>query len=113
MSPRCKDPFPSRNELQYQWVGKALGVRIWTCNPSACLPGAKTHFPVGMNCSISGWGKLSEYGSGPAILQQAQVPLTSQKECEDAYQYYDVTSRMIWTCNPPASSSTVDVPKRM
>ena len=36
---------------------------------TACLPGAKIQFPIGTMCSISGWGKLEEYGDGPAVSQ--------------------------------------------
>jgi len=64
---------------------------------TACLPGGKTNFPVGTNCTISGWGKLEEFGDGPAILQQAQVPLATQDDCKKAYGNlgYEVTSQMI------------------
>merc|ERR1711962_1568873 len=62
---------------------------------TACLPGANTQFPAGTNCAISGWGKLSESIAGPAILQQAQVPLASQAACQKAYHRYKITDRMI------------------
>jgi len=63
---------------------------------TACLPGGNTHFPDGTMCTISGWGKLAEFGDGPAILQQAQVPLTNHDDCEKAYgkHGYAVTNRM-------------------
>jgi len=62
---------------------------------TACLPGPNTQFPAGTNCAISGWGKLSESIAGPAILQQAQVPLASQAACQKAYHRYKITDRMI------------------
>merc|ERR1719348_1021275 len=64
---------------------------------TACLPGAQDNFPVGATCTISGWGKLGEYSRGPAILQQAQVPLASHTACSNAYakKGESLTSRMI------------------
>jgi len=64
---------------------------------TACLPGPNTDFPVGTNCTISGWGTLEEDGYGPVILQQAQVPLASKEDCEKAYEKEgeQLTPRMI------------------
>merc|ERR1712212_751786 len=64
---------------------------------TACLPGPNTDFPVGTNCTISGWGTLEEDGYGPVILQQAQVPLASKEDCEKSYEKEgeQLTPRMI------------------
>jgi len=63
----------------------------------ACLPGRNTSFDIGTKCFITGWGLLKEYGVGPAILQQAQVPLIERKTCKDAFSPldYDVTTNML------------------
>jgi len=64
---------------------------------TACLPGQNTSFPTGQKCYITGWGLLSEYGKGPAILQQAQVPLVSRGVCKKAYGAldYSISPRML------------------
>ena len=33
----------------------------------ACLPEHTTNFPTGTECYISGWGRLKELESGPAV----------------------------------------------
>ena len=55
-------------------------------NPQAlpvCLP--SFDLPEGTDCWITGWGALEEDGHGPAILQQAKVPLVSKKTCRKVY----------------------------
>lgn len=58
---------------------------------TACVSGQNTSFPVGTKCYITGWGLLKEYGIGPAILQQAQVPLVEQSKCKKAYSTHGLS----------------------
>merc|ERR1719378_834113 len=52
----------------------------------ACFPDSSVKFPDGEECYITGWGDLSSGGSAPRILQQAKVPLVSQRECTNAME---------------------------
>lgn len=49
----------------------------------ACLP-EKKEFPTA--CHISGWGKTSEDGPRPDILQHVKLPVVSYKRCNKAYK---------------------------
>lgn len=48
-------------------------------------------------CLVSGWGKLSEFGSNSEILMGVTIPIVEQDYCKDVYAgyVYNVTSRMI------------------
>ncbi|XP_067872539.1 transmembrane protease serine 9 isoform X2 [Heterodontus francisci] len=60
-----------------------------------CLPSPTHVFPSGKNCTITGWGSLSENnGSLPIILQKATVHIFNQSECVKLYSY-PVTPQMI------------------
>ena len=41
---------------------------------------------------IVGWGTTSEGGSAPSVLQEAQVPITTDAYCADAYDDFESTS---------------------
>ncbi|KAL3875622.1 hypothetical protein ACJMK2_033554 [Sinanodonta woodiana] len=57
----------------------------------ACLPESSTEYEAGMNCHISGWGKMfNEY---PNILQSAMIPIISESVCNIAYKG-ELTPRM-------------------
>ncbi|XP_028416289.1 transmembrane protease serine 3-like [Dendronephthya gigantea] len=56
-----------------------------------CLP--SSNLPAGTQCWVTGWGALEEDGHGPAILQQAKVPLVSKQDC--GYVYGSLTSSML------------------
>jgi trypsin len=42
--------------------------------------------------SIVGWGTTSEGGDTPDRLQEAEVPITTDAYCSDAYDDFDATS---------------------
>ena len=48
-----------------------------------CLP--EFSFPAGHPCYITGWGTTSAGGSQPTFLQEASVPIISQRKCKDFY----------------------------
>uniref|UniRef100_A0AAY4DG32 Enteropeptidase n=1 Tax=Denticeps clupeoides TaxID=299321 RepID=A0AAY4DG32_9TELE len=56
-----------------------------------CLPQKDQVFQPGMNCIITGWGRLSIAD----ILQQAVVPLLSRTQCQEWLPEYNITARMI------------------
>eukprot|EP00795_Rhopilema_esculentum_P002651 gene2651-850_t len=62
---------------------------------TACLPDQNTTFSNGTKCVIAGWGLLEQYGRGPQILQQAQVPLIERSVCKAAFPHHLVSNNMI------------------
>ncbi|XP_078508634.1 prostasin-like [Lissotriton helveticus] len=52
------------------------------------LPCGETQFPVGMMCTVSGWGNIHQTVSlpSPQTLQAALVPLISQRTCKCLYR---------------------------
>lgn len=69
------------------------------------LSGASTKAPVkvagagerdlwsaGTPATIAGFGVTSEGGDAPDVLQEAQVPITTDPYCEGAYSSFDVTT---------------------
>ncbi|XP_065661254.1 prostasin isoform X2 [Hydra vulgaris] len=79
---------------QYEHIGFHYDLALLRLNSTArlnsrvqtaCLADGNLTFPVGTECFITGWGLLQEYGTGPAILQQAKVPLVKQEKCITAY----------------------------
>ena len=59
-----------------------------------CLPAfddiIRTSF-VGINATVSGWGKTSESGSESAIKLKVNVPVKVNRECETVYESRGVT----------------------
>ena len=49
----------------------------------------------GQRCYITGWGTLSQGGSQPQILQEAQVPIVTRRECRKSYGNSRITDRML------------------
>ena len=62
-----------------------------------CLPDDNISFPPGSECWITGWGTLSPGGHAPDELQQAKVPLVSNKECtkNGSYDAHMITPEML------------------
>lgn len=61
-----------------------------------CLPTANESFPAGTNCTVTGFGRLTEAGRQATTLQQAVLPIVSRDTCQAAYPEYNITPRM--TC---------------
>ncbi|XP_053604787.1 serine proteinase stubble isoform X1 [Plodia interpunctella] len=49
-----------------------------------CLP-ASDDLLVGENATVTGWGRLSEGGVLPSILQEVQVPIVSNERCKSMF----------------------------
>ena len=49
---------------------------------------------IGQRCFVTGWGRLSNTGPKPKILQEAQVPIVTAQECRRSYGNR-ITSRML------------------
>ncbi|XP_035846915.1 enteropeptidase [Sander lucioperca] len=65
-----------------------------------CLPADGQDFTAGTRCWIAGWGRTAEQGPLPDWLQQVELPLLSQTECEDQLPEYSITSSMVCAGRP-------------
>lgn len=65
---------------------------------TVCLPEKDEVIPVGSNCFITGWGKISSYGDMHPKLQQAKLPIVENSKCRALNTnstYIPVTSNML------------------
>jgi len=60
-------------------------VSLFSYVKPVCLPASGSDPAAGTNCWITGWGTTSSGGSQPDELHQAQVPIVSKADCENAY----------------------------
>lgn len=60
-----------------------------------CLAAEGQSFAAGRKCFIAGWGRQSENGATPDVLQEAQVPLVDQDQCQQQLPEYSITSSML------------------
>ena len=62
-----------------------------------CLPDDNIEFSPGADCWITGWGTLQPGGASPDELQEAKVPLVSNKECtkNGSYEASKITREML------------------
>lgn len=49
-----------------------------------CLPGSDDLL-IGENATVTGWGRLSEGGTLPSILQEVSVPIVSNDKCKSMF----------------------------
>ena len=59
----------------------------------ACLPADLSATYAGVLASVTGWGTLSSGGSRPSTLQEVEVTVTTNVECNSAYD--SITSNMV------------------
>merc|ERR1712155_225321 len=63
-----------------------------TASP-VCLPAAPDGFfypdYTGVTATVTGWGDTSTGGGGSSYLQEAEVTVTSNEECGNAYSQID------------------------
>ncbi|NXO99434.1 ENTK Enteropeptidase, partial [Certhia brachydactyla] len=60
-----------------------------------CLPEKNQQFLPGINCSIAGWGDITNEGPTSNILQEAEVPLLSNEKCQQWMPKYNITENML------------------
>uniref|UniRef100_A0A3Q2EAE8 Transmembrane serine protease 15 n=1 Tax=Cyprinodon variegatus TaxID=28743 RepID=A0A3Q2EAE8_CYPVA len=60
-----------------------------------CLPAEGQSFTAGKKCFIAGWGRDAEGGSPADVLQEAQLPLINQDQCQEFLPEYNITSSML------------------
>jgi len=70
---------PTRND--FALVRLESPVTINECVGTACLPTAGADVAPNSKCWITGWGTLRAGGSGPTILQEAEVGILSNADC--------------------------------
>ena len=59
----------------------------------ACLPADLSATYAGILATVTGWGTLSSGGSQPTTLQEVEVTVTTNAECNSAYG--SITSNMV------------------
>ncbi|XP_029704118.1 enteropeptidase [Takifugu rubripes] len=70
-----------------------------------CLPPDGQNFTAGRKCFIAGWGRDTD-GSLPDVLQQAEVPLVHQQQCQELLPEYNITSSMLCAGYPEGGVDT-------
>ncbi|KAM4026340.1 transmembrane protease serine 9-like [Anomaloglossus baeobatrachus] len=62
-----------------------------------CLPATSVTFPSGLECWVSGWGRIGSSVAlpSPKILQNVMVPLIDHKTCDDLYHMNSVISSSV------------------
>ena len=60
----------------------------------ACLPADLNATYAGVTATVTGWGDLSTGGSSPDVLQEVDVTVTTNAECNNAYGG-EITKNMI------------------
>ncbi|XP_051250739.1 enteropeptidase isoform X2 [Dicentrarchus labrax] len=71
-----------------------------------CLPAEGQNFAAGRKCFIAGWGRDAEQGFLPDVLQEAQVPLVDQDQCQLQLPEYTITSSMLCAGFPEGGVDT-------
>ncbi|XP_034034102.1 enteropeptidase-like [Thalassophryne amazonica] len=74
-----------------------------------CLPPLSQELQAGTKCFIAGWGRDSEQGSLPNVLQEAQVPLLARDQCQLQLPEYNITSSMLCAGYPEGGVDTCQV----
>ncbi|XP_053307831.1 suppressor of tumorigenicity 14 protein [Spea bombifrons] len=59
-----------------------------------CIPESSHNFPVGKGIWVTGWGALSEGGSGSVVLQKAEIRVINYNECNKLLDN-QLTARML------------------
>nr|XP_043898970.1 enteropeptidase [Solea senegalensis]XP_043898971.1 enteropeptidase [Solea senegalensis] len=70
-----------------------------------CFPPDGDDVSAGKQCYIAGWGRDSE-GSLPDVLQEAQVPLVAQDQCQRQLPEYNITSSMVCAGHPEGGADS-------
>lgn len=63
-----------------------------------CLTAADTGPDTGSNVWVTGWGTLSSGGSSPDQLQEVQVPVVAQSQCQSSYSSQGITINSNMMC---------------
>uniref|UniRef100_A0A3Q2E8P8 Transmembrane serine protease 15 n=1 Tax=Cyprinodon variegatus TaxID=28743 RepID=A0A3Q2E8P8_CYPVA len=61
------------------------------------------------SCFIAGWGRDAEGGSPADVLQEAQLPLINQDQCQEFLPEYNITSSMLCAGYPEGGVDSCQV----
>ena len=56
-----------------------------------CLPNSNSNL-VGQIGTVTGWGRLSEYGQISPVLREVRLPIISNSKCMRLYRYFISTA---------------------
>merc|ERR1719400_804448 len=73
----------------------------------ACLPATTSEDYAGQVATVSGWGTLSSGGNQPTVLNDVQVTVQSNQDCNSAYGN-QITGNMICAASPGKDSCQGD-----
>ena len=73
----------------------------------ACLPADKSNTYAGVTATVTGWGDLSTGGPSPVVLQEVDVTVTTNAECNNAYGG-EITNNMVCAAGPGKDSCNGD-----
>lgn len=60
-----------------------------------CRPRARSDFPAGTQCFVTGWGRIRESGPASNKLRVARIPIIAQETCKKLYKENAITRRML------------------
>lgn len=60
-----------------------------------CLPEENGGDFLGLDATVIGWGRLSEFGESSNVLQRVNVNIIANDVCEFMYKPIEVTSNML------------------
>jgi len=89
--PQYRSPKQFSNDLALLKLDRPFDLN--ECVNTACLPA--TAVPVGKKCWITGWGRLSNGGSRPDILQEASTDIHAQSTCSSSMGSNMVSDDMV------------------
>ncbi|GFT83462.1 serine proteinase stubble [Nephila pilipes] len=76
--------FTYENDLALVQLEEAIDSKQFPHISPICLPPMEENL-VGKNATVTGWGRLSEGGILPSILQEVQVPIISNEKCKNMF----------------------------
>ncbi|KAF8791538.1 serine proteinase stubble-like isoform X2 [Argiope bruennichi] len=76
--------FTYENDLALVQLEEAIDSEKYPHISPICLPPVEESL-VGKNATVTGWGRLSEGGILPSILQEVQVPIISNEKCKNMF----------------------------
>ncbi|GIX80960.1 serine proteinase stubble [Caerostris extrusa] len=76
--------FTYENDLALVQLEEAIDSDKYPHISPICLPPFEESL-VGKNATVTGWGRLSEGGVLPSILQEVQVPIISNEKCKNMF----------------------------
>ena len=89
----------------YDWLTANNDIALIRINPAlsrfnrfispVCLPATGDIFLPGTNCTVTGFGRLTQGGIVATRLRQAVVPLVGKDTCKKAYPSYNISPEML------------------